>query len=375
MAVQTAKPRTVFHVFSTLNVGGPQVRFATTVNKLGPDFQHLVFAMDHGYESTKLLDPGVPCEIYEFDYAKGRTVANFLTFRSVLKDLKPDVLVTYNWGAIEWAVANLFRGCPHIHIVDGFGPEEADRQLPRRVLFRRFALAGETTIVVPSHTLEDIVTRVWRQNPAKVVYLPNGIDCARFEIPRDETLADEFGIPADATVIGTVAALRREKNLGRLLDAFDDMPEKQELRLMIVGDGPEREPMQAKAEKLGIADRVIFTGYLSDPAAILSLFDIFAISSDTEQMPISVLEAMASGLPIAGVDVGDVRHIVSEANEGFIVERDAERLGRTMSKFAGDPALRKSVGEANRAHVRTVYDEATMIEAYGRLFSGQSVGQ
>ena len=92
-------------------------------------------------------------------------------------------------------------------------------------------------------------------------------------------------------------------------------------------------------------------------------------------MPISVLEAMASGLPIAGVDVGDVRHIVSEANEGFIVERDAERLGRTMSKFAGDPALRKSVGEANRAHVRTVYDEATMIEAYGRLFSGQSVGQ
>lgn len=370
----TVTTRTVFHVFSTLNVGGPQVRFATTVNKLGPGFRHIAFAMDRGYESTKLLDTGAPCEIYDFDYVKGRAVANFLTFRSTLNDLKPDMLVTYNWGAIEWAVANQFRACPHIHIVDGFGPEEADRQLPRRVLFRRFALARNTTIIVPSHTLQDIVTGVWRQDAAKVFYVPNGIDCARFEKPRDDALAAELGIPEDVTVIGTVAALRREKNLGRLLDAFNGMPEKLGLRLVIVGDGAEREPMQAKAAQLGIAERVIFTGYLSDPAPVLSLFDIFGISSDTEQMPISVLEAMASGLPIAGVDVGDVRHIVSDANKDFIVARDPDALGGVLSQFANDGALRASAGEANRAHVRKVYDEATMVEAYGKLFSGQPPG-
>ncbi len=127
MTADTSQHRTVFHVFSTLNVGGPQVRFATTVNKLGPGFRHTAFAMDHGYESTKLLAPDAPCEVHDIAYDKGRTARNFFTFRRALNALKPDFLVTYNWGAIEWAVANLGRACPHIHIVDGFGPEEADR--------------------------------------------------------------------------------------------------------------------------------------------------------------------------------------------------------------------------------------------------------
>lgn len=371
----TSTPRTVFHVFSTLNVGGPQVRFATTVNRLGSDFRHLAFAMDHGYEATKLLAPEASCEVCDIDYGKGRPLANFFTFRRNLNELKPDVLVTYNWGAIEWAVANFGRACPHIHIVDGFGPEEADRQLPRRVMFRRLALARNTTIIVPSLTLQEIVTKIWRQRPAKVAYIPNGIDCARFERPRDDALGEKFDIPRDATVIGTVAALRREKNLGRLLDAFNTVPNGEKLRLVIVGDGPEREPMQVKAAQLGLADRVIFTGYLPDPAPILSLFDIFAISSDTEQMPISVLEAMATRLPIAGVDVGDVRHIVSDANKKHIVERDADRLGAVFSRLVADPGLCQQIGDANRQHVEAVFDEATMVDTYARYFSGERDGQ
>ena len=370
----TAEPRTLLHVFSTLNVGGPQVRFATLVNALGTRFRHRALAMDRGYASLDLIDPDAPCATWDIPVEKNQTLRNIVAFRRHLNALNPDVLITYNWGAIEWAVANLARSCPHIHIVDGFGPEEADRQMPRRVLFRRVALAHNTTIVVPSHTLEKIVTQIWRQSPSKTVYLPNGIDCSRFDIPRDSALADQFGIPAEATVIGTVAALRPEKNLGRLLDAFQAIQAGQELRLVIVGDGPEREPMQTKAVELGSTDRVIFTGYLSDPAPILSLFDIFAISSDTEQMPISVLEAMASGLPVAGVDVGDVRHIVSDANKDLIVERDSAALSGVMTRLASDPELRKRVGAANRQHVQSVYDETTMVEAYGRLFSGERPG-
>ncbi len=137
--------------------------------------------------------------------------------------------------------------------------------MPRRELFRRFALARDTTVVVPSHTLEEIVTEVWRLDPAKVVYLPNGIDCARFERPRDDALAAKFGIPADTTAIGTVAALRREKNLGRLLDAFHGMQNVEKLRLVIVGNGPERAPLQEKAKQLGIGDQVISRAIFRTP--------------------------------------------------------------------------------------------------------------
>lgn len=361
--------RTVLHVFSTLNVGGPQVRFATIANKLGDRFRHLLFAMDHGYESTKLLTPGASCAIHDVSYEKGRAVRNFFTFRRALRELRPDVLVTYNWGAIEWALANLGRATPHIHIVDGFGPEEANRQLPRRVQFRRLALRRNTTILVPSLTLQDIVTNIWRLDPATVTYVPNGIDCGRFTQPRDDGLAQHFKIDPAATVIGTVAALRAEKNLQRLLQAFKTISEDKSLHLVIVGDGPELSMLKARATEMGLADRVTFTGYLSDPAPILSLFDIFALSSDTEQMPISVLEAMASGLPIAGVDVGDVRHIVSDANKPHIVARDADALAAVLSDFAADPDLRQRIGTKNHDHVETVYDEDTMVSAYARLFA------
>jgi len=240
---------------------------------------------------------------------------------------------------------------------------------PQRRQFRRLALRRNTTVVVPSRTLERIVTGTWRLDPAKVHYIPNGIDCGRFEQSGDDTLARQFGIDPDAVVVGTVAALRREKNLTRLLHAFSTLSGDFKAQLVIVGDGAEREPLEAEASRLGLADRVVFTGYQSDPAPILSLFDIFALSSDTEQMPISVLEAMAAGLPVAGVDVGDVRHIVSSANKPHIVERDAKALCTELARFAGDPALRSRVGEENRAHVRAVYDEATMVDAYARLFS------
>jgi glycosyltransferase involved in cell wall biosynthesis len=363
-------PRTLFHVHSTLNVGGPQVRFATLANKLGPRFKHILFAMDHGYASTKLLDAKAPCEIRDVPYVKGNTARNFMSFRRTLNAMKPDVLVTYNWGAIEWAVANFGRACPHIHIVDGFGPEEANRQLPRRVLFRRMALARNTTTVVPSRTLHDIATKIWRLKLDRVIYIPNGIEPGRFQAPRDEDLARQYGLSPETLAIGTVAALRPEKNLGRLIGAFATLAASNSaLRLIIVGDGAERALLQECAAQLGVAGQVIFTGYLANPAPILGLFDIFALSSDTEQMPISVLEAMASSLPVAAVQVGDMRHIVADENKPYIVEPNTDSLGAALAALAADPALRAKIGQANRAHVQSVYDETDMINAYEKLFS------
>ena len=326
--------------------------------------------MDRRYAAGDLLDKAVDWRIQDTAYEKGRLARNVRVLRQTLNRIRPDALVTYNWGAIEWALASFGRACPHIHIVDGFGPEEADRQLLRRVLFRRFAFARNTTVVVPSRTLKDIVTSVWRIAPTNVAYVPNGIDCTRFDRVRDAKLAETFGLTPDNLVIGTVAALRPEKNLERLIRAFHGLAEDESLRLVIVGDGAERPKLEHCARELRIADQVVFTGYLSDPAPILSVFDIFALSSDTEQMPISVLEAMASRLPVAGVDVGDVRHIVSDRNKAYIVERDVDRLRNVLSALANDATLRDQLGTANRQHVQEVYDETMMVNAYARIFDG-----
>ena len=120
-------------------------------------------------------------------------------------------------------------------------------------------------------------------------------------------------------MIGTVAPLRPEKNIGRLLRAFAVLECSRPLRLVVAGDGGERGSLERLAAGLGIADRVIFTGQVA-PESVLGTFDIFAMSSDTEQMPNALLEAMAASRAIAAVDVGDVKSIVCEDNREFIVD-------------------------------------------------------
>jgi glycosyltransferase involved in cell wall biosynthesis len=192
-----------------------------------------------------------------------------------------------------------------------------------------------------------------------VRFIPNGIDLSRF-----------FWVEGggEVPVIGTVAALRGEKNLARLLRAFALL--RLPARLVIVGDGPERGRLEALALELGIEGSVRFAGHLTAPQAAYRDFDLFALSSDTEQMPLTVLEAMASGLAVASTDVGDVAAMLAEQNRPFVVARDAAALADAMAALLADPVRRCAIGAANRARAERDYDQETMFQAYAALFGG-----
>ena len=138
--------------------------------------------------------------------------------------------------------------------------------------------------------------------------------------------------------------------------------------LVIVGDGAERPALKSQALEMGLSDTVIFTGAVEDPARLLGAFDVFAISSDTEQMPISVLEAMAAGLPIAGVDVGDVKEMVSPENSPFIVDQDSPTLAASMLDLLSDADRRRRIGAANRQRVCKDYTLDRMVRSYTDLY-------
>ena len=106
---------------------------------------------------------------------KGDTWANLRRFRAALREIAPDLLVTSNWGSIEWALARIGTGVPHLHMEDGFGPEERARQMPRRVLARRLLLR-RATVVLPSRLLWRIATEIWRLPQSRLRLLPNGVD-------------------------------------------------------------------------------------------------------------------------------------------------------------------------------------------------------
>jgi glycosyltransferase involved in cell wall biosynthesis len=356
----------IVHVFPTFAVGGAQVRFAALANRFGRDFRHMVVSLDGNLSCRERLRADLDVTFPAVDAPKGAMLGNAWRFRRLLRAWRPDLLVTGNWGAIEFALANLLPLSRHIHVVDGFGPEERTQQIPRRVLLRRVALRG-SLVVLPSRNLVRIGTEIWKLPPASVRYVPNGIDLARFAAPGPRGQA---GVP----VIGTVAALREEKNISRLLRAFAAVAAGRPCRLVIVGDGPERPALEAAAQALGVADRVTFTGHRDDTPALYAGFDVFALTSDTEQMPLSVIEAMASGLPVVSTDVGDVRTMVAAANAGLVGPLEDGAIAASLAALLDDPALRDRLGAANLAKARGDFDQASMFAAWRALWSGKAPG-
>ena len=349
----------VLHVFPTFAVGGAQVRFAAVANHFGAAFRHIVVSLDGNLVCRERLNTGLDVTFPTIAVTKNAMLANTLRFRQHLRDWRPDVLVTCNWGAIEFALANVLPVTRHLHVVDGFGPEERSSQIPRRVIVRRIALS-RTPVVLPSRNLVRIATDIWKLPPKVIHYVPNGIDLARFA-------ADGSRRGTAEPVIGTVAALREEKNISRLLRAFARLPSG---RLVIVGDGPERPALQALAIALGVADRVDFAGHHQDTVPFYARFDIFALSSDTEQMPLSVIEAMASGLPVVATDVGDVRLMVAPENADLVTRLEDAALAVALARLTADPEARRRVGRANRAKAERDFGQDAMFDAHGALWRG-----
>jgi L-malate glycosyltransferase len=361
----------VLHIFPSFGIGGVPLRMVRVINHFGKRFRHTVIALDSNFEAAASIAGDLDVNLLPMPYPKRGPLRSVVGTAQVLRRLRPDLLLTYNWGAIEWAMANrLLRLSRHVHLEAGFGREEADSQIPRRVLFRRCALGGCALIVVPSRRLEDLARRVW--SLSRVAYVPNGVDTARFSVPIHDSVPG-FTRRRGELVIGTVAPLRPEKNVGRLLRVFAMLEDAFPLRLIIAGDGIERGLLEGLAIELGIAERVVFTGQVA-PEAVLGTFDIFALSSDTEQMPNALLEAMAASRAIAAVDVGDVKNIVCEGNREFIVPRDdGQAFARAITRLLGDPAIRAELGRKNLERVAAEFSQERMFGAYSRIFGSTSM--
>ena len=358
--------KSLVHVFPSFDVGGAQRRLLQLMIAYGNSYRHTVVSLSGDYEMASQVPASVPVS---FAGAPPRTsLATLPGIGRYLSRLRPDTLVTHNWGAIEWAFANRFwPRIRHVHIEDGFGPEERVHQLKRRVLFRRLALGGQhTRVVLPSQKLLTIALDQWRLDRGAVQYIPNGIDCARFAVPRDT------GRSGGRLVVGTIAALRPEKNLGRLIRAFVDVRKARpdvDWKFLVVGEGAERKGLEDLARAQGIAGQMEFTGATEFPEKYLSQMDIFCLSSDTEQMPLGVLEAMASALPVVSTDVGDVATMVSPGNAAFVTKLDDQSgLARSILALSDNAVTRQSLGEANKAKAFAEFDYRIMAKAYAAVF-------
>ncbi|QHE85920.1 glycosyltransferase family 4 protein [Hydrogenophaga sp. BPS33] len=359
------RQRVLLHAFSTFTLGGPQARFVQLANAFGPEYRHIVAAMDNRFEAGERLEPGVNWQPLKLDVKKGGALANRGAFRAVLQRTRPDLLVSYNWGAIEWSAANVPGVVPQVHVEDGFGPEEATRQLPRRVWMRRILLGWRgVPVVVASRNLERVAKEVWKLSPRRVRFLPNGV-----EIPSARIVEDLTGAQRPIR-IGTVAGLRPEKNIARLIRAFAALRAQRAARLILVGDGPLRADLQALARELNVDRDVEFVGYLADPSLRLRDFDLFVLTSDTEQLPIALLEAMATGMPVVATRVGDVPDVLADVSPQTLCPPDDAAVRDTLTRACEQLHLWPAWAQAGREKVMNAYAKPRMLSDWKQVFDG-----
>lgn len=369
----SAKPR-ILHLHSTFDPGGKELRTVQLINAFGKEVDHAIVSGDLDKRgAAHLIGKGPKISWPKFPPLTGKPTPGRL--KALAQAMAGyDLICTYNWGAIDAAMAHTvfadaFKLAPLVHHEDGFNEDEAQRLKKRRNWYRRIALGRSAALVVPSATLEDIALNVWDQPRGRVRRIPNGIDTRAYALPAKRDVLPGLIKRKGEFWIGTLAGLRPVKQLDALVRAMPALPP--EWHLVIAGEGPEREFLLAEAERLGVEDRVHLPGFVARPATLVGLFDIFALSSRSEQFPISLVEAMAAGLPVVAPRVGDIGAMVASDNGPYLVEAgDADGLSAQLSRLAADPQARKRVGQANREKARAEFDEARMIERYRALYFG-----
>ncbi len=366
-----AAPVKILHLHSSFSLGGKEARAVRLMNAFGDAARHtIVSGVPDALGARDSIAKGIRYEIAQTPPPlTGRpSVKRYEAIAQYMRRF--DLVLTYNWGAIDGVMARrvFAKGAPPlVHHEDGFNADEAGGLKIERNMYRRMALGAAHALAVPSEVLEDIALKTWKQPRGRVHRIVNGIGTVYYAQKPEPKAIPGFAPNANQVVIGALAGLREVKDLAALVRAVGGVSGR--VKLVIVGEGPERERIKQAAAAMGMADALVLPGFLDRPYRYIGHFDILALSSRSEQFPISVVEAMAAGLPIASYPVGDVAKMVAAENLPFITAAPSEvRLRDALQALVADPALRASVGAANQAKARAEFDEGVMIARYRALY-------
>lgn len=296
----------------------------------------------------------------------------------IIKKSGADIVHTRNWGAFDGVLAS----CLHPRVIVFHGEHGRDISDPKGLNRRRnrirrlmsFRIRKFTTV---SQDLARWLTGTVGIRPGKVVIITNGVDTDRFRPRRDAALREELGIGPDEFVIGTIGRLDPVKNQAGLVRAFAIAAAKMpRARLIVVGDGPERDRLRDQIAGLQEIRPPLLCGYRPDVERFYGVFDLFVLNSFAEGMSNTLLEAMACGLPILCTPVGANAEIVKNGEQGaYVAIGDDAGLAEAILEHAHSPDLRILHGTRARGHIMESHSLEIMIRRYVRLFASRGSGR
>jgi glycosyltransferase involved in cell wall biosynthesis len=359
-----------------LGLGGLEHVAATLCTTLDPTrFEtSALCTKDGGPLADELTARGIP--VFHLPRPHGR--ADYfaaLKIARILRRERIDVIHTHNTSPfIDGGLAAVLAGTrTHVHT-------DHSRLFPDK---RRYVIAEHImshfayrVVGVSDHTVAEL-RRYERIPLSKLTTIPNGIDSQAFAREREGAAKRrELGISPTAPVIGVAVRLTEQKGLTYLLQAMPEiLAAHPDTVLVIAGDGILAGSLREEAAARGVADSVRFIGPRRDIPELLGMFDVYALPSEWEGLPMIILEAMASGCPIVASDVGGLRMAVREGENGcLIAPRDVRALAHRLISLIGDPRRRREFGDAGRRYFRERFSAEAMAAAYARLYTREATG-
>ncbi len=356
----------VVHVVHSFGTGGLEKGIATLVDRATPGFAHAVLCLTRSGGSAKLLPPGT--RLIELDKRPGHSFRFVVRLARTLRAERPDVVHTRNWGGVDGILAARWARLSRVvHGEHGWTMDDPHGASRKRILARRHTSRWVRSYTCVSKDIERWLTeRVRVRAPVRQIY--NGVDTARFRPGASRgPIRRELEVAPGAFVTTICSRLDPIKDHPTLFRAIHELRRRRpDAQLWVVGDGPERTALERQS-----GDGVRFLGERADVPDVLSETDVFVLPSHNEGISNTILEALASGVPVLATARGGNPELVVDGACGYLFAPGrADELTRLLERYATDPELRRTHGAAARRRALERFGVESMVAAYEDLYRG-----
>jgi len=371
-------PPLICHLIYRLDYGGLENGVVNLINSLPADrWRHKIVCLAGHSDFSQRLRGDV--EIIDCPKQAGQDPGLHLRLWRLFRAMRPDVLHTRNLSTLEAQAAGWAAGVPvRIHGEHGHDVHDLDNRKQRYRVMRRVFAPLITQFITVSRLLEDYLLSDVHVPPGKVARICNGVDTERFQPRRDAQralLADAPFNPVGRLVIGTIGRMQPVKDQLTLARAFVELLRqrpalRERLALVMIGDGPLREQVAACLRDAGCADLAWLPGTRGDTPELLNAFDLFVLPSLGEGISNTILEAMATGLPVVATAVGGNPELVQPEVTGLLVPRDEPpAMAAALARYVDSPRLLSEHGDNARARACRELSLTRMIEQYDEVYA------
>jgi sugar transferase (PEP-CTERM/EpsH1 system associated) len=369
----TSRPPLVAQVIYRLDYGGLENGVVNLVNRMPAERyrQAVVCLAGFGREFRNRIRRD-DVEVVSIDKQPGKDPAAYVRMWRTLRRLRPTIVHTRNLGTVDMQWVAVAAGVPRrVHGEHGWEASDPQGLNPRSLRIRRACRPAVHRYVPMSRDLADWLQSAVRVPGSRIRQAYSGVDTGRF---RPATTSEIAARAAGIVRIGTVGRLDPVKNHAALLKSVRAILDRRRelgtvLRMTIVGDGPQRAALESMTRELGLQGQVEFTGTRDDTADLMRTFDVFVLASMNEGISNTILEAMATGLPVLAARVGGNPELVVPDVTGLLYDpADGEGLTAGLTRYVDEPALRHAHGRVGRERVLASFSLESMIQRYIAIY-------